>query len=819
MDIGLTFLYSFLTLINVFFYIFVGIISFGKRYYTQKSLKNLSELLINMFLPLYGIIEVSRMATPENMKIFWIMIISVIISMSLGYFSSWILQKLFKTDVRINSSFNLLCCVPSIGTLPLVLGKAFCFPGGPLEGDSQCPNILGYMMINYLVFQIGLFLIGFGLIANDANFGYEIGDKMSLTWHIICEKLFMKNYYVLYIFRKFFKNKKIAKNLFEKFDSQNKLIRIDGELNHKFINLDENDQNSYFNKDQKIYKNKNDNCYIVGNEDLNREGTQEVPVDSNDIQLNMEYIKNYVDSACDSSNKSVENKIKKINLKDINNSNIQKKPDSNRGNYVAETIQEEPELEKGPMDKSKIKTYFESRKNSVVDNNDLNEISHLKEENINKEEPEKFTEFHKLVPILKLDDLGALNIDSGWKKKLSFQTSENSSGFLPKNFQSDRYDKIIFTKNVNRNLYRQQSVAIQIQKNQFLNLTMENFQEQIYEDIHNFLLDRKKPVKIQPDWENAHEIYLPQESMKHLRMVERDRKKEKMRMNSIIIENNKITSIRLQRHQSIFDNSIVNYYEKIFRIVENNLDSARFDEFLVEKSEVMKNLYDIPPRFPIVRGIEINRVNLKDVESIWNDYLIAIKNLNNDFQLNSNHMVSDIMLIINKIHSPAVTGTILGLLIGVSGLRDILFSTNHYLSNLNEGILILTKATVPFLYVSVGVSFVSVKGLNLGIPVNYKHIIISFLIRFIIVPGFGIFWTWMWTSYYGGMLQASKVFRIALFIPFCVPSSANMVVIVNIIRYFIEEANIILVFQNLSLIVTLTILYVVYFITIGTKVY
>ncbi len=789
-------------------------ISFGRKVYSQKSLKNLSELLINLFLPVYAIIEVSRMATPANMGIFWIMIISVILSMTLGYYSGKILQYLFKTDVRIHSSFNLLCCVPSVGTLPLVLGRAFCFPGGPLEGDPQCLNILGYMMINYLVFQIGLFLIGFSLIAKDANFGYEIGDKMSLTWHIICEKLFMKNYYVLFMFRRFLKDKKLAQNLFEKFDANNKLIRKEGELNPIYINLDK-DESMYYSEKDKLKENAEIN-YIISNEDFIKKKTGE-QLDPNNIRLNEDYIKNFIESIGDSCRKNLENNVKLLKIKYKNNDlNSDRKPDSTIGNYVVEPVNEEREIER---EKLEGKYYFsESRRNSLVDNI-KKEIFQLKNELVSREEPEKMnyvTEFHQLVPILKVDDEGNMNVETGMKRKMSSIIFENSSGYHKNNFQSDRYDDELFIKNFNRSLFRQQSVAIQIQKNQFINLTLDNQEEKIHENIHNFLINRKKSEKIEPDLKADHDIFVPQESMKNLRMNKEEMLKKKKRFNEIILENNKITSMRLQRHQSIFDPSIVNYYQKLFRIIDKNIDTGKRDEFLVEISEVMKNLHDIPPKFPIVKGIEINRDNLLQVEEIWKDYLVDIKKLNNEFELHSNQMAADISLIINKIHSPAVTGTILGLLIGVSGMRDVLFSSNHYISNLVEGILVLTKATVPFLYVSVGISFVTVKGLNLGIPVNKKHIIISFIVRFIIMPGVGLLWTWIWATFYGGIIRESRVFRISLFIPFCVPSSANMVVIVNIIKYFVEEANIILVYQNISLLIILTILYVIYFVAIGS---
>jgi len=238
MDVPLILMYSFFALLNIKIFLSAGIISYFKKAYSKRSLKNISQLLVNCFLPIYGVIEVARMATPSNIEIFWILILSLILSMVIGYLSAMIFQYIFKLDLRISSSFALLCCLPSIGTLPLVIGRAFCFPGGPLEKDPQCSNILGYMMINYLVFQIILFLIGFHKIAKDANYSYVIDDKMSLTWHILCEKIFKKNFFVLLIFRKYFKNKKSAEKAFEDFEKNNKLLRNENEITYRFVCLD-----------------------------------------------------------------------------------------------------------------------------------------------------------------------------------------------------------------------------------------------------------------------------------------------------------------------------------------------------------------------------------------------------------------------------------------------------------------------------------------------------------------------------------------------------------------------------------------------------
>jgi hypothetical protein len=255
----------------------------------------------------------------------------------------------------------------------------------------------------------------------------------------------------------------------------------------------------------------------------------------------------------------------------------------------------------------------------------------------------------------------------------------------------------------------------------------------------------------------------------------------------------------------------------MFKIIELNLNPELRDEFLVEKSEVMMNVLDIPPKFPIVHGLELNRINIKDINLIWDDYYIQLKEFDKEFELHPNIIQADFSLVLNKLLSPCITSAFIGILLGISGIREIIFSTNHYIENVLDGVYIITRALVPMLYISVGFSFMSITGLSLDIPVSKKMLLAAFTVRFAIVPLFGLLWCYIFTYYYGGIIWTSKVFRVSLFIPFAVPSSANMVIITIIIKFFIAESNLILVFQNLFLIITLTIWYLIYFLVIGAQ--
>ncbi len=849
MDVPLILMYSFFALVNIKIFLSTGIISYFRKVYSERSLRNLSQLLVNCFLPVYGVLEVARMATPSNMEIFWILIISVILSMLVGYYSAKIFQYLFKLDLRISSSFALLCCLPSIGTLPLVLGRAFCFPGGPLEGDVQCSNILGYMMINYLVFQIALFLIGFNLIAKDANYGYVLDDKMSLCWHIIVEKIFKKNYFIKHIFRKYIKDKKLADKAFEEFDNNNKLIRNDGEITYKFISYD-NDEGIEDNRKYYFELRKSQQMmmpFFIKPEEI-EEKKDEYKIEGEEEEAS-EYLQKFVEP-------QREFKEDDFQINNINrNSSIRMAPsiklDSNKNKYkknIDQNITENNEIDGLNIDKyqenyrESVNTgdnknllynskngisgiYFDSKGNSVKSSKSQS-VSSLEEAEINPENIKlenviikKSSSDKSLDSQVDLDNptikkIAPLIIDeyTNLKKKKIKEKSSDLSEINIRNIQSEFFHPKPF-------FAREHSIQFQISKRDdhfAKSLAMTSNQEKrIHENLQNFLLNRRENIKLKPDPKSQYDFYLPRESLNNITISRKEKEKKLREMQSQIFDNLRMTSARMGMHKDIFDTDINRYYSKMFRIIKENLNITYENEFELEKSEIMKNLHDIPPKFPFARGIEVNRINIKDIDIIWADYLISIKKLNYEFELHSNLMNADIFLIINKIHSPAVVGTILGLVIGISGMRNILFSTNHYITNLVEGILVFTRATVPFLYVSVGVSFVTIRGFSLDLAVSKKHMLLGIIIRFIIVPGFGLLWTWIWTEFYGGSIKESKVFRISIFIPFCVPSSANLVIITNLLKYFIAESNLLLVGQNITLLVSLTILYLIYFVAVG----
>jgi len=318
------------------------------------------------------------------------------------------------------------------------------------------------------------------------------------------------------------------------------------------------------------------------------------------------------------------------------------------------------------------------------------------------------------------------------------------------------------------------------------------------------------------------EYVIPINLEKYLKEYSKDLEKEReIKFDKEILLKKKIikvkkSSILYRSPANSTINQVESYYFLLFNEVEKNLDEKKRKEFQSFKLEVFKNLAEIPNKFPIVRGSIINKNNETLIKNIWDqEYLTFIKVYIPDFTLKKPNFILNKVLIFNKLYSPPIIASISGLLIGLSQLRGILFSKNHYISNIVEAIALISKVNVPLLYISGGVSFVANPGYNMNMIINKYHTFLSMIHRFIVMPAIGIVWVYVWTVYYGGIIKESKVIRISIFIPFCVPSAMNIIMIVNLMKFYIEETATLLLLQNLSMIITLTILYLIYFIIIG----
>lgn len=690
----MVFLYSLFTILQIYIYISVGIYSFLRKIYSSRSLVSLSLTIMNFLLPIQGVIEIARMASIENIVQLWILVVSIIASIGIGYLCGLFYCFIFKIDLRMNHIYSFMLGLPSVGTLSLVLGRAFCFPGGPLESDDKCTNMLGYMKFIGLVFTVILYIIGFSFVVADGAYANRMEQILEYSWPTLCEKVFKRNYFVSYVFTEFLNDKKLAPEKFKKFDDRYKLKKIDNEIKFVLIdsltdnmekNLNDSNKNNYFHDANKNSKNDD----IANINDLEEE-KQKYIIEANNQDLNT------------------------INLKNV------EKLFSNEAMIIGKDL---------GMKKIINKAYEEAQMNQ---NNGY----------ANRENSMKIN--HKT-------NLSIINNDI------------NNRLFKTKSYQ----DNYSFTSGFPSNKIEKFSLA-----KEYANIP----------DKMTKFLNEENP-KMQVDKDGI--------------------------FNEICQNANSI--------KNSYNKDIFQYFELLFQEVEKDLNKSAEVEYLNLKKSVCKELKNAPFKFPIARGVLLNRSNDKQINTIWEkEYLEIYKKYFPSFDLKKYDQSVNYKLIMNLMYSPPVVGCYLGLIIGMSNMRIVLFSKNHYISNLEDGLELVSKVTVPFLYITIGISFIAIPKLSLKMTVRKFHIVLGIFHRFIVMPSIGLLWIFLWSKYFGSYVKDSKVIRISMFIPFCVPSGANIVMLVNVIKYFVNEAAAVLVAQNISMIITLTIWYLIYFMVIGS---
>jgi hypothetical protein len=776
-NIGWTFLVCFFAILQVKIYLTVGVIAFIRKIYSANALRNLNQMIMNYFLPIYAIIEIARMTTKENVSLIWILIIGVVLSIVIGFICGRIAHYIFKLDERISYSFNLLTSLPSIGTLPLVLGKSLCYPGAPLEDDPECANILGFMLMNYLIFQLILNFVGFQVLTNDSNLSKKVDEKLSFLWRILIDKFVKKDYTVKYLFEKYMKDSKQAEAKFEEFVGKYSLV-LDGMtyilLGEEVKNIDIEDiekrESKSVNIENNVMEEKVDNA--VDNADdmknyFNNEASN--PVSNYDMTFNDTSPKIH------NLRSTGENKfISSLANPEQNNDSSRDIDDL----YKFDHLNKEVKLTVEPKDEQKRLSNIQEE---AIEENILSEKDNLKssQERLQSEEVE-FVE-HKT--------------EAGLKRAISQKdVIKKPHDPLMKELEDiihDKKNKLIhyetddnigtFANNELVKLYDVEPIIHHLPLTADLN-HIHRYESVIDEDY----------LFIHPD------DFIINKQIKAQQLEEKQR----------------VVNLRSKSSKKLFEH-VDRYYTKVFEYIENDLKERKKEEYEHEKMDILKDLYLLPPKFPIVRCVQVNKINLAIVEEEWKKYEELIKKVLPNFKLTSPQTAFSMQIVLKFLFIPAIVGCIIGLFVGLSHMRDILFSTNHYITNLVDGIYILTRATVPIMYVPIGVGFVSTKGLTMQLPISKKYILISFIVRFVIIPGIGYIYVYLWYTYYGGAIATSKVLRITMFIPFCVPSTANLVVMTNIVRFFMEETAFILLIHNAFLIISLPTLYMIYFIIVG----
>ena len=257
------------------------------------------------------------------------------------------------------------------------------------------------------------------------------------------------------------------------------------------------------------------------------------------------------------------------------------------------------------------------------------------------------------------------------------------------------------------------------------------------------------------------------------------------------------------------------YYKTLFDTIEEHLNDSQKKAFNEHKHLIFQNLRKDISVFPIIEGISLpmNRINF--VEEEWKKLEDYSKKNNLELKLEGTNFTITWKLIVSKIFSPPIIGCVLGLMFGISSISTILFSPNHFISNVIQIISIYHRSIIPLLFTCTGFTLMSSKSLILNSAFNKLHLGLSFLVRGVLVPFLGLAFIYLMRKYYGGEVESDRMLRFAMYVVWSLPTSSNLIVILNLVMHFREELGYILMWQIALMFINVTLNFLIYFSTIG----
>lgn len=492
MEVGFTFLYCVLACIQMYILMAVGMIAFYRGILNTKKSSVISTIIVRYLLPIYIILKLSQVVDIELLDTYWVLIVNFVVEIIVGYCLSLLFHVILKMDVRIKECFGAMNMIPALGALPLVIGKGFCFPSGPVDGDKLCDNFLGLLMLCLLIYNIAVYIIAYFLFVIDKNKYLEIEPKLQTLWHKVINKYHKgKNITVELLMKKYI-NKKNYKECYEQFEK----------------------------------------CYENG----------------------------------------------------------------------------------APTEKEEI----------------------------------------------------------------------------------------------------------------------------------------------------------------------------------------------------------ISYYNKVFEVIENNIEVNKEEEYKKNKEEIIEGLNQVPMKLPHTKGITINNEIFAFIRSEWTNTEVEVKTIKPEYELKIEYMKLDILEVFNKCLSPPLVATLIGIILSVSNVRSLIYDTkNNYWSNLVDGVSMIAQTYTPLIFGLMGLSSVTANTDISELLASKVHVAVIMIIRFLIMPFLGMFNIYMWKEYYGGIVKESTAYRLLMFTHWCLPSASNMTLIINMTKYFGNEYGYLILICNMFCIIGLSVLNLLYFVIVG----
>lgn len=310
-NVGNTLLYTFFGVCQVIILFSQGGIIHLKKLSNPQGMKSITRLIVNIFVPCYSILEMSKVSSIEKLSEYWILAFLCAACLILRMLIMLVLNRIFDIDYKISSAYALICAFPSLGSLTLVIGEALCYPNCPLNGDPMCEDVLGLMIIIFLINCIAIFLGGLTFVADSKITSTEIKDRLKFVWYVVLTEFKKPDLFAKYLIYKYC-SEDIKEEVYERFIKAHKLeCTVDKDFKYKHIiennKIEIADGKNAIITDNKLEEKFNNKEISEGDSDVDSE---EKKNKKSQEEVDPEYLKEHVDKVHDLNPK--ENFLDKI---------------------------------------------------------------------------------------------------------------------------------------------------------------------------------------------------------------------------------------------------------------------------------------------------------------------------------------------------------------------------------------------------------------------------------------------------------------------------------------------------------------------------
>lgn len=783
-DVGNTLLYIFYSVLQIYILLSPGFLSYFKKLLTPVAYKMISNILFNFIIPIYSMMEISRVSSIEKLSKYWMLAILTLMCLLLRLFISKIIAYIFDIDKKVLDGYVLLNTFPAIGAISIIIGTNLCNKNCPLDGDELCEDILGLMMILFMMNFLVIFIVGL-IVAKKSKFVYDsFKEKLLFLYYRLITEINSDDLTAKHLIYKYIEDERTKEQIYIDFKENNSLI-CDEEFDYVYITKNNNQQNTENNL---ISKNKESANVKSGN---------------------------VIDLVVENTQTHYRNTSKKLLLDRESSVTILPK------GYIKKTQTRENRIKQHHYNNLRYETH-ENEELIIINSSFTNlkrelnlEILHKNIE-ISEELIQKCLRKSKLSKIRKRKNRNNESSCKSDNPEKSFSEINSNLNRLLSNYSSTSKISQISLKERSKSFAATQS--IKYQKNlKYLYEYVNNKSTLV--DNESFInnIDRKSLIDY---YEALFDII-----DKHLKNLIIDEINKNIDTSNIMILN-MISDVNNNNIPIIINTEkIVNDSQLFLKIIENsysfkgslNTITRIYKEMLIEKKEIMTNLtLEAVPKFFAVDSLKIDSKGEKVINEYWEKFLTKTKKHNIQLNLQIKELKISFYFVINQLMNPPVISCILGIFLGVSGLRDVIFSSNHYITNLYLTYRTASTTFVPLLCVNAGFALANSPKINLNFSITKKQTIISFIVWLILFPIIGYCVILLFDKIYGKLITTSKVFRFSIFIPYSLPVTTNLVILLNVVgNFYLNEYAYILGSETKSMFITQTLLLLIYFVIEG----